>query len=188
MAPTVPYDTNIPDRGAFFLNAGRIFDPALVGYTEMQRVWRETLASRDDENAEGTAKAGVEVGTQVTPESQVEAESTGDEIPNAGGLSHWPGTWKLGMSPFKADTSASVPAQTSLPPGYVDLRIGGVGIVLDLGWHRTDEGLHWEVENVRRAAEAKRNRMAQHREPASPIPQPPPADNAWLRTPFVGFW
>jgi len=33
-----------------------------------------------------------------------------------------------------------------LPWGYFDLRWKGVGIVLDLGWRRTEEGMRWEGE------------------------------------------
>ena len=41
-------------------------------------------------------------------------------------------------------TSGSESKRSRLPPGYVDLRWGGFGFVLDLGLKRTDEGLSWE--------------------------------------------
>lgn len=36
-----------------------------------------------------------------------------------------------------------------MPPGYLDLRYKGVGLVLDFGWRRTEVGMEWEVEDRR---------------------------------------
>jgi hypothetical protein len=177
----VAYDMNIPERGAFFLNGGYIFDPVLVGYREMQRVWRETLEG-EKQDMSGSAVTATEA-SATTPLESSDSAGEGEPTP-------------------PAPSSAAVPAHTvspGLPDGYVDLRIGGVGLVLDLGWYRTDEGLRWEAANVRDAAEAKRSRRSlrglRHPAPPQPIPAPTPAaawpekgGNEWLRSPFVGLW
>jgi hypothetical protein len=38
-----------------------------------------------------------------------------------------------------------------LPRNYVDLRSRGMGIVLDFGWRRTEEGLRWERDQTEKA-------------------------------------
>jgi len=192
---------NIPERGAFFLNGGNIFDPVLVGYREMQRVWRETLEGEDDEASSAVSSSAPSPGSDPLASSE---EASNASLPEADAdLSAHP----VPSVPIQATTATATSAVTGskgLPPGYVDLRIGGIGLVLDFGWRRTDEGLRWEVENVRQAAEAKRTRRvtrerrrkgepAQPQAQAIPVAAPVPAagdkgDSAWLRTPFVGLW
>ncbi|RSH86693.1 uncharacterized protein EHS24_004964 [Apiotrichum porosum] len=211
------YDTNVGNRGAFNLNGGRIFDPLLVGYQEMQRVWAETLdptkagasgtgsssssssaVTRSENVVDGEAEAAPD-GTDGDASASASASaSVRVRVPDSGSnpnshshsnLGWWPGRWPLGMSsvgkraktsesraanadgeqplaaaaaespalPLTAPTRAS---DTRLPAGYVDLRVGGVGLVFDLGWRRTDAALRWEVEDVRYAAEQKRWRGA----------------------------
>jgi hypothetical protein len=193
--PPVAYDTNIPDRGAFNLNGGHIFDPVLVGYREMQRVWRETLDA--DKNSSdsavasgsGSGSGSVSSGSDSSAGSASEAGTSDPPIPNV--------------------DAAGTPSQQLLSPpaGYLDLPL--IGLVLDLGWHRTDEGLRWEAENMRKAAEAKRARRAKRRraeptqgqgqqaqtqnetpqtQPAHPVVPGKLDSNPWLRSSFVGLW
>ncbi|KAL1406237.1 hypothetical protein Q8F55_007928 [Vanrija albida] len=235
------YDEHIADRGAFYLNGGRIFDPVLVGYREMQRAWSDSAVT----NSTGTATANAETGehgqgTEPTLDKQAPAD-----LPKSGPAS-WPGRWKLGLSslrsthkeasksqsrsgaekiakppvpPSEAAVSDSVsanarlsqqalvpPPSPSLPPGYVDLRIGGIGFVVDLGWRRTDQGLHWEVDDVRHA---RATRDARRRGSSTVPGAKSPASvlgtavdegssdegkakasrrNSWLGASFVGSW
>lgn len=145
----------------------------------MQRVWSETLDGKEEDSSASAAS------TSDKPDTSDEPLPAADVAP----------------------ATPPNPSSKGLPEGYVDLRIGGVGLVLDLGWHRTDAGLRWEVENVRQAAEAKHSRRAmregrhppshrkqqqQQPQPKSVAPPPSPADKVddgrWLRSPFTGIW
>ncbi|KLT42365.1 hypothetical protein CC85DRAFT_312283 [Cutaneotrichosporon oleaginosum] len=146
-AAAAPLSSPIPDRGAFFLNAGWIFDPALEGYRAMQRVW---------------------------------------DKPTCTSASQYPPT----------------PPALPLPKWYHDLRVGGVGLVLDFGWRRTEEGLRWELAQHKRAAEIAGYRAAERaggmgsggeREEERQRRQGEPTvsgsgGGAWMRSPFVGSW
>lgn len=99
----------------------------------------------------------------------------------------WPGKWKLGLSTsmfsprppqpqserHKTNTEEAeeelpplpsypaTPPIRPLPPGYLDLRIKGVGVVLDIGWKRTEEGLDWELAENKYAADLAKYRRAE---------------------------
>lgn len=58
-----------------------------------------------------------------------------------------------------SDAPAAINTATSgrssfLPPGYLDLRFRGIGLVLDLGLSRTEQGMEWEMADARRAADS----------------------------------
>ena len=42
------------------------------------------------------------------------------------------------------------PPPTALPAGYLDPPFKGMGLVLDFGWKRSEQGMLWEVEDWRR--------------------------------------
>jgi hypothetical protein len=46
-------------------------------------------------------------------------------------------------------TTIIKPKQSGLPENYVDMRYRGLGLVVDFGWRRTEEGMEWEVEDWR---------------------------------------
>ncbi|WOO83751.1 Signal peptidase complex catalytic subunit SEC11 [Vanrija pseudolonga] len=244
--PPPAYDEHIADRGAFYLNGGRIFDPVLVGYREMQRAWSDSAVTNS------TAPASVDA---EPDHGQGAAGSPPTDLPKSGPAA-WPGKWKLGLSSLRAtpkdasksqsrsgaetiakppvppseaaisdSVSASAaslsqqhalasppsPPSPSLPPGYVDLRIGGIGFVVDLGWRRTDQGLHWEVDDIRHA---RATRDARRRGSSGTVPGASSKNagsvlgaaaaagvdesssgkakgsrrNSWLGASFVGSW
>lgn len=198
----------IADRGAFFLNGGRFFDPALVGYTEMQRAWTDDVPAHAPPPAQEVTAVAVDSDNNAPDASEHEPDSEApppsvEEVQTSTIVRH-SGSWLTGwMSPFKRtgspDQAPTIHPPTqpirSLPRGYYDLRLGGVGLVLDLGWRRTDEGLAWELEEQKQAAELQRYRRAE-RQPrqgvASDGDQPLPAKTAtgsgWMRASFVDSW
>lgn len=113
------------------------------------------------------------------------------------------------LSQQHALASPPSPPSPSLPPGYVDLRIGGIGFIVDLGWRRTDQGLHWEVDDIRHA---RATRDARRRGSSSAVPAASKnagsvlgaaaaavdesssgkakgsRRNSWLGASFVGSW
>lgn len=59
--------------------------------------------------------------------------------------------------PSNIDSNPQNPTQPNndnpeppLPAGYIDLRYYGLGVVLDLGWRRSEEGLRFEMDDWRR--------------------------------------
>lgn len=198
---TLPLDSPIPNRGAFYLNGLRLFDPTLVGYREMSRVWHDVVNGQDEVSVDGLGwwpgkwKMGM---SSFGPK-----ESDGaTKVVNDGGGEDDSDSATLAEHASDADDAAAdgdatkatpyiVHTESPLPKHYVDLRFGGLGFVLDLGWRRTDEGLRWEVEDTMRAAAL--NRRAGPAAPAKKdvldSTEPQRAQHSgWLRSPFVNSW
>jgi hypothetical protein len=49
--------------------------------------------------------------------------------------------------PRAQESSTLTPSLTPLPPNYLNLQWKGIGVILDFGWKRSEEGLKWELEN-----------------------------------------
>lgn len=108
------------------------------------------------------------------------------------------------LSPSKRTVSSDrgvrvhppTPPPKPLPQGYYDLRIGGVGLVLDLGWRRTDEGLSWELDEQKHAADLRRYRRAERqrrqgerqRDQAEAPATKKATGSGWIRASFVDSW
>lgn len=186
----------IPDRGAFYLNGGRIFDPCLVGYDRMRQAWVEN----------GTA--GADTAADMDPSAQQAVSSEAKEP------GHWPGKWKLGLSTLMFDQQhdknsrprrdagtdsprpgpsyPATPPVQPLPPGYLDLRIGGVGLVVDVGWKRTEQGLDWELAEHKHAADLWRHHRAERelrrKQRAGEPAESPRGRHDWSRVSLLGPW
>jgi hypothetical protein len=102
--------------------------------------------------------------------------------------------WDTDAPETPAERPPTPPAKP-LPKWYHDLRLGGVGLVLDFGWRRTDEGLQWELEEQKHAAQLARYRRAERRrqsqsqgDKAAGSGAGASGSSGWVRSPFVDSW
>ena len=108
----------IPDRGWLNWNGGRLFDPVLVGYQPVYSL--SVVTSAISPQATGSA-----VGDGQTTDELLERRGAGP----------------AGKTEIVAEEK-----EGKLPWGYFDLRYRGIGLVVDFGWKRTEEGMKWEGE------------------------------------------
>jgi hypothetical protein len=57
----------------------------------------------------------------------------------------------LALSAASTRVPRPAPPGPPVPRDYLDLRFRGLGLVLDLGWRRSEEGLRWELDDWREA-------------------------------------
>lgn len=196
----LPLDAPIPNRGAFYLNGLRLFDPTLIGYREMSRVWHDVINGQDEVSVDGLGwwpgkwKMGMssfgpkESAKVAVKGAEGEAEPKSDATAGTEHAAEPEETPAADESKSDKATPYIMHTESPLPKNYVDLRFGGLGLVLDLGWRRTEEGLRWEIEDTMRAAAMNR--------PATPAKQdvlestePQRAQHSgWLRSSFVNSW
>lgn len=192
---TLPLDSPIPNRGAFYLNGVRLFDPTLVGYREMSRVWRDVVNGQDEVSVDGLGwwpgkwKMGMSSLGPKASDSAVKAVKDGEvEGANESAtVDEHPSEAEGAAEDVKA-TPYIVHTESPLPKHYVDLRFGGLGFVLDLGWRRTDEGLRWEVEDTMRAAALNRPAAPAKKDVLDSTEPQRAQHSGWLRSPFVNSW
>lgn len=166
----------------------------------MSRVWRDVVSGQDEvpvdglgwwpgqwkmgmsslgpkasathslKGAEGEVEDSSEASADVDSENAAEDKATDNEL-------------EVGKA-----TPYVVHTESPLPKNYIDLRFGGLGFVLDLGWRRTDEGLRWEVEDTMRAAALNRP-ASPAREDVIDSAEPQRAQHSgWLRSSFANSW
>lgn len=183
------------------MNGLRLFDPTLIGYREMSRVWNDVVSGQDEVSVDGLGwwpgkwKMGMSsfgskesessMGTVKDGEGEVEEEpaTTADEH-----------TSDAEDTPLveEGDATSATPyvmhTESPLPKHYIDLRFGGLGFVLDLGWRRTDEGLRWEVEDTLRAAALNRPAAPAKKDVLDSTEPQRAQHSGWLRSSFVSSW
>lgn len=192
---TLPLDSPIPNRGAFYLNGLRLFDPTLVGYREMSRVWHDVVNGQEEVFVDGLGwwpgkwKMGMSSFGPKESDSAIKAVKNQEEDEPASLAEH---ISDADHAPAEGAASTSTPyvvhTESPLPKHYVDLRFGGLGFVLDLGWRRTDEGLRWEVEDTVRAAALNRPAAPTKKDVLDSTEPQRAQHSGWLRSPFINSW
>ena len=170
---TSPVNLSSPDpnRSWLTLNHGRLFDPSLIVY---ERIAKLSLSS------EGFSNTTIE----MVP---TEPTSLWSRFPI---LKNWippPAREVIEEKETKVEEEAP------LPPGWIDLRYRGVGVVLDLSWRRSEEELQWELSDWERSTERQRKDRQTKRSGSQAGEMTRKAKGkdegpVWRRMSFLGSW
>ncbi|OCF37371.1 hypothetical protein I316_00492 [Kwoniella heveanensis BCC8398] len=155
----LPLDSPIPGRSWFNVNGGRFSQPSLVGYKEMDKALSkagegsdkgfsgltkrffafERISARPPLSSSGSASASSE-------SEQPVRRSILDQIV----APYLPLTYPSSAVARSDDalSSASVWRDRPMPKQHVDLSWKGVGMIVDFGWKRSEDGIKYEIEEA----------------------------------------
>ncbi|WRT64819.1 uncharacterized protein IL334_001755 [Kwoniella shivajii] len=141
-----PLNTPIPNRTWLSLNGGRLTSPSLIGYQEMDKALSQMTPP---DNGIINRIIGFNV-LPITPcTSNLERLSTGNMLIDRLISTYIPSS---SSSAYPSLSSSSSPAvgwkERQLPNKYVDISWKGIGMIVDFGWKRDDQGIKWEIEEV----------------------------------------
>ncbi|WVQ98007.1 hypothetical protein IAU59_005127 [Kwoniella sp. CBS 9459] len=150
----LPLDAPIPGRSWFNLNGGRLSQPSLVGYKEMDRALSQAMDDGDKGISGLTKRFFAFERISSRPPTQSASSSSSPTLPTSVDQGRRSVLDQIAAPYFPLSHPSAVSGEGSawrdrpLPKQHVNLSWKGIGMIVDFGWKRFEDGIKYEIEEA----------------------------------------
>ncbi|WVF69969.1 hypothetical protein IAT40_004754 [Kwoniella sp. CBS 6097] len=153
----LPLDAPIPGRSWFNLNGGRLSQPSLVGYREMDKALIKAVDEGDKGLGGLTRRFFAFERISTRPPTSTSASSSSATSATVGEQARRSVLDQIAAPylPISRCSSSAISdgsiwtwRDRPLPKQHVDLSWNGIGMIVDFGWKRSEDGIKYEIEEA----------------------------------------